>query len=201
MGRMEFTPSYRDQIQNRTEPSWRDELYHHGIKGMKWGVRHPRNEDGIITGAGAALAKKQKKAERKAKRYKGEAALSQHFADNIQRDADAHGAKARATRNIAKKAGHRAAQLWDINAAETWRYDARRMTKKSAKQQLKADRLKAKKKMQDWGAKANARYEKDYDYRNLIGDDAERAVDNYNAARAAAKKRYRQAIKASQSRR
>ena len=198
---MEFTPSYRDQIQNRTEPSWRDELYHHGIKGMKWGVRHPRNEDGIITGAGAALAKKQKKAERKAKRYKGEAALSQKFASSIQRDADAHGAKARATRNIVKKAGHRAAQLWDINAAETWRYDARRMTKKSAKQQLKADRLKAKKAMQDWGAKANARYEKDYDYRNLIGDDAERAVDNYNAARAAAKKRYRQTIKTSRSKR
>lgn len=29
-----------------------DELYHHGIKGQKWGTRHYQNEDGSLTPAG-----------------------------------------------------------------------------------------------------------------------------------------------------
>lgn len=37
---MDYIPSFRDQLQNGSEPSWRDELhselYHYGVKGMKW---------------------------------------------------------------------------------------------------------------------------------------------------------------------
>ena len=39
-----------------------NELYHHGIKGQKWGVRHYQNEDGSLTEAGRKkISKKYKK--------------------------------------------------------------------------------------------------------------------------------------------
>lgn len=76
---------------------YRDELYHHGIKGQRWGVRRFQNADGSLTKRGekryakqvARAAKKAEKAERKAakaaqeaSRYRGEYSLDTKF-ENI----------------------------------------------------------------------------------------------------------------------
>jgi hypothetical protein len=37
-------------------------IYHHGVKGQKWGVRRYQNEDGTLTSAGKARSKKNVKA-------------------------------------------------------------------------------------------------------------------------------------------
>ena len=46
---------------------WTDgsELYHHGIKGQKWGVRRFQNPDGTLTEAGKARLEKYKRTELK----------------------------------------------------------------------------------------------------------------------------------------
>ena len=35
-----------------------NELYHYGVKGMQWGVRRYRNEDGSLTSAGKRRVEK-----------------------------------------------------------------------------------------------------------------------------------------------
>lgn len=76
---MEYYACYR-------HPSY--ELYHHGIKGMKWGVRRYQNKDGSLTPAGKKRqAKLEYDAEVKAAKAKYKSANSEASASDPDRNA------------------------------------------------------------------------------------------------------------------
>ena len=62
---MSYLPSYSDTLYADIQPSYTDCLYHHGIKGQKWGVRRFQNTYGSLTSAGKARAKKSGRANTK----------------------------------------------------------------------------------------------------------------------------------------
>lgn len=66
-----------------------NELYHHGIKGMKWGVRRYRNKDGTLTPAGR-------------KRY-SDGELSADQKERAARKADVKNRRTLSTSDIQKK--------------------------------------------------------------------------------------------------
>lgn len=65
---------------------WREELYHHGIKGMHWGVRRFQNPDGSLTSAGRRRYEKEDMAriskELKAKGSSDAYKLSENYVRN-----------------------------------------------------------------------------------------------------------------------
>ena len=57
---------------------YQDELYHHGIKGQRWGIRRYQNKDGSLTDAGRQkMLSSARKNESKAERITSDSSFSQ----------------------------------------------------------------------------------------------------------------------------
>lgn len=94
-------------------------LYHHGIKGQKWGKRRFQNQDGSLTPAGE---KRYNKFEKKAiKKYKKIGVLK-GYADHAKAKAD----EASAGHDERAKVLEKQARTWELEGSHVKAYAARR---------------------------------------------------------------------------
>lgn len=110
-----FTSFYSDVDVNDNE------LAHHGIKGMKWGIRKYQNSDGSLTAAGrkryAKLKQREGKAKLKAKRKAAKAAVKAAKKAEKKAEKDAEKAKEAELKAIATMKKKGAGQLTDAELA------------------------------------------------------------------------------------
>lgn len=87
---MEHKPSFSDDLYADIQPSYKDSLAHHGIKGQKWGVRRYENYDGTLTSSGKKRYEGTDRKSQKAKKQylkKLDKDMENHFYNQISPNA------------------------------------------------------------------------------------------------------------------
>ena len=131
---------------------YNDELYHHGIKGQKWGVRHYQNEDGSLKPAGEG-------------RYNGE---PRSLSGNLHRlKARGHQAQYKVLRKLHVKTAARAHQiLAERHMKKATKADEALLQKQHNKAEFKANKERLKNVDPDL-AKNTVTKRVAYDYHNM----------------------------------
>lgn len=109
-----------------------DHLYlaHHGIKGMKWGVRRFQNPDGSLTSAGKARYGDSTGTDKKRDNLALNAKGSKRMVSALQRNVDRSAKKAATSRNVLKKAFYKTDELYTRAVKKSWEKEAAKDQKK-----------------------------------------------------------------------
>ena len=122
---------------------YRNELYHHGIQGMKWGVRRYQNEDGSLTEEGKRRYNTySEKAERAEVRLKAANEEIERARAATQRYKDAKNDQFMKKSGETKRLKKEAKKLNSKRNAERMMLEKRQAEWEKAKYQKKADKLK-----------------------------------------------------------
>lgn len=104
-----------------------DELYHHGVKGQRWGIRRFQNKDGSLTRLGAArLSKNDKRYDSKTGKLRDEIGTSRELHKQVAVDyafaqkglnsaRNATNGVSDFLRNVRQNANHRKAQKLNVS--------------------------------------------------------------------------------------
>ena len=105
-----------------------DELYHHGIKGQRWGVRRYQNKDGTLTPAGKKRNKSETRREYESAKEQYRTAKKEYKRAALKADTGRHQAY-----SLSKKKREANSERWDEAFEKGQKYGQARKEYKNAK--------------------------------------------------------------------